>query len=248
MFSRFAKCLCFSALLLAIGVARAQAGEVPLADAVPHITVTGSAHADVRPDIAIIALGVFSERPTAAEAMSENARAAQAVVNEIKGQGVDARDIKTTQVSLSPVYDNITDPVSHTTSRKLRGYSASNMLDVRVRDIDQAGKLAGQWIGSGTNRVQGVRFEIAHPDAAYEKLRGEAVQDALRRAQAYLSVTSAKLGRIIEVADQDVPLAPTPRFHAMVGAPENAASTAIPIEPGTETLHCTVRVTWEIVQ
>ena len=76
-----------------------------LKDSVPSITTNGVASAEVVPDIATISIGVDTERPNAADASRDNARATQAVVGEIKAQGIEAKDIKTLSITLSPVYD-----------------------------------------------------------------------------------------------------------------------------------------------
>src|SRR2546430_2827072 len=76
-----------------LNIARAQ-NFVPLKDSVPSITTTGIASTEVAPDIATISLGVNTERPNAANAARDNARAAQAMIDEIKAQGIEARDTK----------------------------------------------------------------------------------------------------------------------------------------------------------
>jgi hypothetical protein len=111
-----------------------------LKDSVPSITTNGVASAEVVPDIATISIGVDTERPNAADAARDNARATQAVVGEIKAQGIEAKDI----ITLSPVYDESTDANGRIIKRTLRGYSAHNSLSVRIRDITKAGTLASQ--------------------------------------------------------------------------------------------------------
>lgn len=91
--------------ILAIGTHCASAQDVSLKNSVPSITTSGGANAKVVPNIAIISLGVETERPNAADAARDNARAAQAIIGEIKTQGIDARDVATMSVTLSPVYD-----------------------------------------------------------------------------------------------------------------------------------------------
>ena len=100
----------------------------------PSITTNGVASTEVVPDIATISLGVETERPKAADAARDNALAAQAIVGEIKAQGIEARDIKTLSVTLSPVYDEDRDDNGHVTKRTLRGYMAHNSLSVRIRE------------------------------------------------------------------------------------------------------------------
>jgi uncharacterized protein YggE len=219
-----------------------------LKDSVPSITTTGVASTEVVPDIATITLGVDTERPNAADAARENARATQAVTGEIKAQGIEARDIKTLSITLAPVYDEIRDPNGRVTKRTLRGYAAHNSLSVRIRDITKAATLAGQLMDKGANSFEGIEFDYSQKEAKYDGLRGDAVRDALRKANSYVNGLGIKLGRVLEIATQSpepVQVAMSPR---MLGAAPREESAAIPVEPGVQTLRTEVQVTWELAQ
>ncbi len=233
--------------------ANAHAQDVPLKDQLPHITTTGSAHADVVPDLAIISFAVVTERPAASAAAADNAAATQAVVGEVKAQGIDAKDIRTVSVTLSPVYDESRDASGHLVKHTLRAYSARNALEVRVHAIDKAGALARQLIEKGANNFGGITFEVEHPETRLRALQAEATKDALSRAQSYVDALGLRLGRVIEIVPpgEGTPYPAAPRaklaMAAAMPAPE-AASAAIPIEAGIETLETSVTVTWELVQ
>ncbi len=221
--------------------------SLPLKSAVPSITTTGEAIVDVVPNIAIVSIGVETERPNAADAANANAKAAQAVVNDIKAQGIDARDVSTLGVTLGPVYDETTDPNGRVTKRTLRGYRARNDLSVKIRQIDKAGALARQWIENGANSFGGVAFDYDQKEAKYDGLRVDAVRDALRKATSYTSGLGIRLGRVIEIA----PPSPFPRPTAAAPMMARAAKSevaAIPIEPGVLTLRVEVAVSWELAQ
>jgi len=232
-----------------LGPAWAQQLVVPLKDTVPTITTNGEASAEVVPDIATIAFGIDTERPKAADAARENARAAQAIVAEIKTQGIDAKDIKTISVTLAPAYDEVRDANGYVTKRTLRGYGASNSLKVRIKDIVKAGALASQMLDKGVNRFYGITYEYSQKDEKYDLLRTEAVQDALRKANSYVNGLGIRLGRILEIIPQPhaVPFAGTNRMAA-AAAPAQEAAPAIPVEPGIETLRTEVQVIWELAQ
>jgi uncharacterized protein len=249
MTTGIAKCLCLGLLALGFMSFKARAGEAALKDSVPHVTVMGSADLDVAPNIAIITLGIATERPEAANAINENARTGQAVVENIKTRGIEARDIRTITATLSPVYDTVTDPVGHAESQKLRAYNAHSVLEIRIRQLDKAGALARQLVDNGANEFQQIRFEIEHPEMIYEKLRGEAMQDAWRRAKSYLPPAGLKLGRIIEIIPTELVEGTPPPYRWETNKSFAASSSfAIPVEPGTQNLHTSVRVTWELVQ
>jgi uncharacterized protein len=218
---------------------------LPLKDSVPTITTNGIASAEVVPDLATISLGVDTERPKAADAARDNALAAQAIVGEIKAQGIEAKDVKTQSVTLSPDYDEVNDDNGHVTKRTLRGYIAHNSLIVRVRQIDKASVLAGQLMDKGANSFDGIAFDYTQKEAKYDALRGDAVRDALRKANSYVNGLGLKLGRVLEIATRSPTSIPAAMPLAMRAKREAAA---VPVEPGVEMLRTEVQVTWELAQ
>lgn len=239
-----------AALALGIGAPAAHAQQQfypSLKDSVSSITTTGVASMEVVPDIATISIGVDTERPKAADAARENARAAQAVVGEIKAQGIEAKDIQTLSITLSPVYGETTD-ANGRVKRTLRGYLASNSLSVRIKDITKAGALAGQLMDKGANSFEGTAFDFSQKEAKYDGLRGDAVRDALRKANSYVNGVGIKLGRVLEIATQPPETAPVAMSPRVLAAAPRGASAAIPVEPGAQTLRTEVQVTWELAQ
>ena len=223
-----------------------QALYPSLRELVPIITTNGVASVDVVPDSATISLGVDTERPKAADAARDNARAAEAIVAEIKAAGIDPKDIKTVSITLSPVYDETTDS-SGRTKRTLRGYEAHNAVSVRLKDVTKAGPLAGQLMDKGANNFESIDFDYSQKEAKYDSLRGDAVRDALRKANSYVNGLGIKLGRVLEIATEPTqPAGVSPRMLG-AAAPRQAAM-AVPVEPGVQTLRLEVEVTWELAQ
>ncbi len=236
--------------LLSVQANAAQIQQAPtLKDSVPTITTNGEASAEVVPDVATLSLGVDTERPKAADSARDNARAAQAIVAEIKAQGIEPKDIKTLSVTLVPVYDEVRDANGYVTKRTLRGYSASDTLSVRIKDIGKAGALASQLLDKGANRFYGITYEYSQKDEKYNELRAGAVRDALRKANSYAEALGIKLGRVLEIAPQaHVPLPSGPARMMAAAAPAPEAAVAIPVEPGIETLRTEVQVIWELAE
>lgn len=222
----------------------AVAQQAPLIDSLPHITVVGRSHIEIAPDFATLSLAVVTEKPRAADAASANAQAARAVIDAIKAQGIDPKDIQTSEISLAPVYDNVSDALGHPSGQKLRGYQARNGVTIRVRDISKAGALAARLIDSGANEFQGLSFGASHEDEIYARLNDAAMRDALRTANAYLPAASAKLGQVLQIVPNDQG-GIQPRVFARAMASQ--ADYAVPVEPGTLSYDSQVRVTWELV-
>lgn len=245
MFGRFQR-LGF-ALVAAFAVAVLPARAEGLKDTVPSITVMGHAKVDIAPDIAILSVAVVTERPHATDAASENARAAEALIDDIKKQGIDSQDIQTVSVTLEPVYDEDRDASNRLLKRTLRGYQARNEIAIRVHAIDKAGTLARELIDKGANVFEGISFDSDQKEAAYAKLRSAAVEDALNKAKAYVAPVGLRLARVLEIGPSDMNYGNAGRYALDdIGSGANAPSANIPIEPGMLTLEIQVRVSWEL--
>lgn len=241
-----------SALLLALVVSclapRPLLAQTALKETVPHLTETGYAKAEVVPDVAILTLGVTTKRPDAPQAANDNAVAVQALLTEIKGEGIDAKDVKTISASLAPTFDEQRDASGRLVKRVQTGYQASQSLEIRVHALDRAGALALQLIKKGANELQNLRFDYEHKDEVYDRLRGDAMRDALRRAKAHVTAAGLSLGRILEITPEDanepIPFA-AHKMAALAAAPAPEA-IGIPMAPGTLTFASQVQVVWEL--
>lgn len=206
---------------------------------VPIIIVEGQASRDIVPDMAVITLGITTDRPSAADAARENAKAARVLVGEIAASGIAERDIETTQATLSPVYDS----PRNGEAPRVAGFRASNAVQIKVRKLDTAGELAGRLLDKGANTLQGVDFTVSDPEPVLDALRAEATKDARRRAEIYAGAAGAKLGRLLEIRPAD---AAQPQRAFKLRSAMDSAPVSMPLEAGTETLEARVSVTWAL--
>lgn len=235
----------FAAILLAgtavlPSLACAGDDDTPSIDDTPHITVVGTAQARVAPDLAEIRLGVDSQKPTAAEAWSATGSLVRGIVDAAKAAGVKPQDIGSTRLSLYRHYDSVRQP-DGSFKQEPQGFDAVHDLSIRSTDLDKIGTLAQSLIDKGANTFQGITFEIAAPDALQDKLYGEALVAAHRRAETIAMAAGVKLGRLLQVErpDRPAPLRPLVRSFA-AGAP------TMPVEPGTQEVSAEVEATYAI--
>ena len=66
--------------------------------------VTGEASVNAPPDFATVTFGVTTTGKDAREAMSANASAVNTLIAAIKGEGVAAADIQTSELSITPTF------------------------------------------------------------------------------------------------------------------------------------------------
>ena len=238
----------FAVLCLVTTPAFAEPPGVPLREAVPHMTTTGEAEAEVMPDQADLDLGVRQERKTVDAATTATAEAATAIVAAIKAQGIDPGDIHTS-FSVSEAFDTKKDEKTQAVSRTLRGYEAYESIAIRVHDIGKVGPLARDLIAKGANSFNGIAFSYSKARQKHQDLDTEAMRDALVQARIYTDAIGLKLGRVLQIG-QD-PAEPTMAdgsadMPSRRAPPIFNAPAFIPIEPGLQKLRSTVTVVWEI--
>jgi len=220
--------------LAALAVAFALASPLRAQAVDRLVTVGGEATIAVAPDTAIIRIGVTSQGKNAREASEANARQITAVLAAIKASGIDDRDIQTSRLSLQPQYD----PNKSGTAR-LTGFQVTNQLTVRIHDIGKLPDILDRAIAAGANEMSGIEFAVSQQSRLLDQARAEAVADARRKAELYAQAAGAKLGRVLQIADESAP-APRPLVQAM-------RAGAVPVAPGEQMLRVAVTVSYELV-
>jgi hypothetical protein len=199
------------------------------------ITVTGLGTVNTVPDEAQVSLGVETEGATAKDALAENSSRMERILDALKQAGIDSKDIRTQDVSVSPSYE--------TDEESTRGYTARNSITVKIRDLDRAGAVLDAATRAGANQVYGPTLS----SSAREKLQAEALEAAVRNARTKAAALADAAG--VDLGDV------TGIVEGFDGGPESLygealraadASKAVPIEPGTEEIQATVTVTFAI--
>lgn len=212
------------------------------------VTVSGQGTANVTPDIAFVDLGVQTDAKTAADALAQNNKQMQAVMNTLTGAGIAAADIKTQTIQVYPRYENPTPTVAApqgqaaatTTPNQPTGFTATNTVEVTVRNLANLGTLLDQVVTAGGNTIQGVRFDVSDQTKAMDQARTSAMADANHKAQQLATLANAKLGAVITIVENSQ--GPIP-YQPMAA---RAAAESVPVSPGSQAITITVQVTWEL--
>jgi uncharacterized protein len=222
-----------------LGLAIIGAASVAHADdEVPKraVTVSASGTVTVEPDQARVTSGVTADGATAREALTANTAAMQKVIAELKGAGIDAKDIQTASFRVEPRY---TRPIEGQ-APKIDGYSVTNEVQVLVRDLDKLGDILDRLVTAGANQTAGLNFEVSKAETLLDEARQQAVANALRRAKLYATAAGAEVGEVLTIVEGG---REPPRPMVMTRA---VSPQAVPIERGTETLEANVTVTWAL--
>jgi len=204
------------------------------------ISVSGSGSAFGAPDVAVLQMGVSVLKPSVKEARQQAASAMQDVVDSMKDNGIEEKDIQTTRFSVHAEYDYRND------RQELRGFRVTNIVTAKLRDIDKIGDVLDDVIEAGGDliEVQSVNFTIDDPDDLREEARREAVDDARQKAEALAELAGVKLGKPLSISESARPVPITFRGEAEMAEAAPAAPT--PIEVGEMEVVIDVQIVYAI--
>jgi uncharacterized protein YggE len=214
------------------------------------ITVSGTGDIYATPDLAVIDFSVVSEAKTVAEAMTDNTNKINAIINAVKNQGVEDKDLKTTNFNISPRYEwqyqeICLVPPCPSGTRVLVGYDVTQTLEVKIRDLTKTGGIIQQATAAGANQAGDLQFTFDNQDALLSQAREQAIQEAKSKAKDLASQLGVKLVRIANFSEGSVtPFSPTYLKGEAVGM--GGAAPVPQIETGQNKVSVTVSITYEI--
>ena len=203
------------------------------------ITVTPCETVSAAPDEAYISTGVTSEDKTAQDALTANTAAMKKMIFDLKFKGVDDKDIQTTQFNVEPVYVYPKEGQPPTVT----GYRVTNMLGVRVRNLDKVGDVLDQLVTSGANQMHGISFDVSKAETLKDDARKDAMANALRRAKLLAGAAGAEIGDVMQISEETTYHGPQPVVFAKRAA---MAADAVPVQRGEQQLETSVTVTWKL--
>jgi uncharacterized protein YggE len=206
---------------------------------VQGISVSGTGNASGAPDLALVDLGVSTEGKTVKDARDAAATAMNAVSDALKSDGVADKDVQTRQFRIEPEYQY---PDGR---QELIGFRVTNIVEVKVRDLDRVGEVIDDVAAAGGDvvQVQGLSFTIEKPEDLRAQARQEAMADARARAEGLAELAGVKLGKPLSVTES----ATTPPSTVLEAAPSGrGAQEATPIEAGELEVSVTVDILFAI--
>src|SRR3990170_3498680 len=169
------------------------------------ISFEGKGEVSASPDIAAIS---FSVRES-----SKTMKAAQAVVTDkvnqslkfLKDNGVVDKDIKTTNYNSYPKYDYSQMPCAQNYcppgKQIMTGFEVSQNIEVKVRNIDDSGKIVEGLALAGVTDMNGPNFAIDKEEEFKNEARALAIKDAKDKARTLAKDLGVRLVRIVSFSE-----------------------------------------------
>jgi len=238
----------FKAALVATFLLYPALGHADTAPKPGTIEINANGNAKVAPDTAIISLSVVQQGDTARQALSANNAAMAGVLKAMKGRGIEDRDLQTASFNIQPRYvypkpknDGQQSPPY------IAGYTVSNSLTVRVRDLNSLGDILDDAVTLGVNSGGDISFTNDNPSEIIKQARKNAMANALEKAKTLAEAAGVKLGRILKISEQG---GNRPRRAKTMAVAMRSASAeaSVPVASGENAYSVTVNVRWEIAQ
>jgi len=230
---------------LAIGAAalpgEASAQQTPTVTqtiAGTRLDISASGEVTRVPDLAIISAGVVTRSASASGAIQQAAARMARVREALRHAGIADRDIQTSNISLNPEYT-----YANNQPPKLNGYTASNQVSVRFRDIASAGAILDALVKEGANQINGPNLTIDKPEAALDEARAKAVATGRARAELYARALGMRIVRVVSISESGGYSPPPPMPVMMV---ERAQAADSKIDPGEQKLQVNLAMTFEL--
>ena len=236
------------AAALALGasaVPAAAAAQAVIAPVQPiagtRVEIAATGEVSRVPDLAVISAGVVTRAASATAAIQQNADRMERVLAALRRAGIAERDIQTSQISLNPEYR-----YAENQPPRLTGYTASNQVSIRFRDIAATGKILDVLVAEGANQINGPSLTIDKPEGALDEARVEALAEGRERAELYARALGKRVVRLLSVSETGSRGLPPPMPYAVAMEARAGGAADTSIVPGEQELSVTLNMIFEL--
>ena len=169
-----------------------------------EISVTGTGKVNVMPDTALVDLGAESRARSVGDAHAEVGSRVRAILERVKSLGIEERDIITLVFTVEPL--TAPRPSDHEPAL-IVGYRATNIMQLRIRNLGAVARILDAAVAAGANTVRGLVLTVSDPSGAQAAARTLAVRNAAARARDLAQAAGVGLGDLISLSEGMTPQA-----------------------------------------
>jgi len=199
------------------------------------IDVVGRAKMMVAPNVATISFAVETNNPEAQQAVKENAKRTEKMLDALRRIVQKDAKIKTSGFSVSPVYEkgDILRP---------KGYRARNTVILETKELDKLGTFIDEASRAGANRFGSLLFSNDQEEEFKRQAAIKALNQAMKNAEALAAAVGLSIKRVVKITYGP---RETPPLHHY-GAQVEARGARTPVEVGEITIEASVNVSLEV--
>ena len=216
------------------------------------IAVTGDGEIFAIPDTAEFSVTVSEDAKDVQTAQAAATKKGNDIVAYIKSQGVEDKDIKTTDYSVNPKYSYTSAACTNNGycppgKQVLDGYTVSQTLQVKVRDTTKAGAILSGVGTKGASNVSGISFTVADQNMLESQARAKAITDAKAKADVLAGQLGVSIVRVVSFNENNsYPMYAAKAMDMRASGAMNEAAPAPELPVGQNKITSSVSVTYEI--
>ena len=180
------------------------------------VSFSGEGKIFAAPDIAAVSFSILTEAKTSKIAQDANSEKSKKVVEFLKSQNIDEKDIKTSGYNVYPQYSyprplplgvevqsypNPDSPTYYDSNPKITGYQVNQSFEVKIRDLDKVSAVLDGLVTAGANQVNNLGFQIDDLEKVKDQARELAIKDAKEEASRLKKQIGIRLGKIVNYSE-----------------------------------------------
>jgi len=202
----------------------------------PTNTISVNGHGEVLAysDIALININISKDGEIAKEAQDSLNEYINKTLEYLKEQKIEEKDIKSEYGGLSPKYSyERCYYYPCPTNSKITGYTASQNISIKIRDIDNANSIKTGLANLGITDISGPTFSIDNEENLKNEARNQAITKAKLEAKNLSKQLGVRLGKIVGFSDNENNVA-YPMYNLKSEADTSGLSSSVPVLPKGE--------------
>lgn len=208
----------------------------------PVIELSIYEEVEAEPDLVTIGAGVATDALTAVEALRLNSVEMRRVIERVKALGIDEKDIQTSGISLNADYSYN----DQTRQSEFKGYSASNRVSIKLRDIDTTGQALDALVVAGATDLSGPSFMLSDDTAAKTQARTRAMARGEELALEYAAKLGMDGAKVLMVEEGTAGRSISRGNVLGAFAAKTSVETMAPVQPGMVSTGVLLTITYEL--
>jgi len=215
--------------------------DSPGSATVRTIEVVGRGSITVKPDTAVITIGVTALSDSPTESYKEVGRILAKVTTALKGMGIKDDDLATAGLHMGAEYEWLQEG-----GQKLKGYRTTTSLTITTKQLDAVAAIIETTVDAGANQLQGIRFTVKNTNALVEQATNLAADDATAKASQVANRMGSAVVRVMKITVMDNGGSSIPYYGPEMMMKGMAPMDAIQVYGGESVVTVSIAASFEI--
>lgn len=214
------------------------------------ISVSGEGEVTAVPDIAVLSFSISKEATTTKEAQSLLNESLEKTLNYLKDKSIEDKDVKSEYGGINPKYSYTSSycyTYPCTKDSKITGYTATQSIEVKIRDIDSANDIRTGLAELGITNISGPTFSIDKEDELKDQARSLAIKNAQEKAKMLAKDLGVKIKTVVSFYESNSGSGTYPvMYEKTMSSVSYARDEAVSLPTGENKITSNVTITYEI--